>query len=222
MASSANIELSRGEAKYHNHRQENACASGSLITALVIATVTMVGLTLAVHFGAFEVSSAGQIGFYVGTGAAGLALIAAISSRCIGGFKHRVPHEPRIWSTLTTTSSAPDSIRDSTLQDGPNNLQDYTLDHGDMTVRIKLKDGRETTVPFTDIGDAEEDYLYDFDTHSLVFERESGLSHVISPPRPEAEAEAEAVTYTIETSPGLDRLFTDKEHLGIPKRKPAS
>ena len=69
---------------YHHFRQENASANSSLISVLALATVAMVGLTLAGHFGAFAVSSAGQIGCYVVTGSAGLALIVAIASRCIG------------------------------------------------------------------------------------------------------------------------------------------
>ena len=72
------------EEKCHKPRQENASANSSLISVLALATVAMVGLTLAAYFGACEVGSAGFIGCYVGTGVAGLvALIAAIASRCI-------------------------------------------------------------------------------------------------------------------------------------------
>ena len=72
---------------YHNLRQENACTNSSLITALAIAAVAMVGVTLAMYFGAFRVSPAGLIGCYVGTGAVDLALIVAIALPCIGGSK---------------------------------------------------------------------------------------------------------------------------------------
>ena len=77
----------------HEHRQENARADRSLVSALFIATIAMVGLTLALHLGGSAVSQTGLTACSVGTALTGLGLIAAIASRCMGSSKPtRVKH----------------------------------------------------------------------------------------------------------------------------------
>ncbi len=78
---------------HHNLRQENARASDSLISALALATLTIIGFALAAYFGAFGVGSAGSIACYIGGGIAGLGLIVATALRCIGGSKLHDVHE---------------------------------------------------------------------------------------------------------------------------------
>ena len=180
---------------YHNLRQENAPANNSRISVLALATLTMIGLALAVHFGALGVSSAGSIALcYIGGGIAGLGLIVAIALRCRG--------------IRSSNESSPQRVGNAEPQAGLR-IRDIVFNRDAKTVKITLKDGRETTVPFTEGSPL--NYRYAIDTHCLILDGQM-LVHVINLER----AGGGIVATNVQTSNHLERLFSDQLTLHVP------
>ncbi len=123
MVFTADSRICAERKEYHELRQENARANHSLISTLAIATIAMIGLTLAMHFGA-AVGPAGLIACSVVTGGVGLGLIAASALRCIGFPKRTLVHLCAM-SNATTALSITGSKRIVDL--GTMSPNDYSL-----------------------------------------------------------------------------------------------
>ncbi len=191
--------------EYYQPCQENARVNHSLISTLAIATVAMIGLTLAMHFGAFTVNPAGLTTCSVVTGVVGLGLITAIASRCIG-FPKSTQAEPdgekHFEACIKETSDATSACRRPVCV-----FSAYTVMPNGISVKIQLTD-RSAEFALIRV-DSIDNYQFFIDTQALVFdESDTVIYHIVYGFNEELDrSDPHPQTWALETSPHLEKLF---------------